>query len=41
MREEFPKLLGGATFETFAKLCILKVFRPDKLVPAIQEFVIE
>jgi dynein heavy chain len=35
MQEEFPKLLGGAKFETFAKLCILKVFRPDKLVPAI------
>ena len=41
MKEQFPKSNKVDPFTTFEKLCILKVFRPDKLIPAIKEYVIE
>ena len=34
-RESFP-----GEYNLFQKLCILKVLRPDKLVPAVQEYII-
>ena len=43
LREEFPKCLGvdGFKYNTFSKLCIIKVLKPDKLIQSIKEYVIE
>ena len=39
-REEFPPIKDQTHFDLFHKLCILKVLRPDKLIPAVKEYVI-
>jgi len=40
-REPFPLTAANLEFGLFEKLCILKVIRPDKLIPGIKEFVID
>lgn len=39
-KELFPPNKDSKQFELFQKLCALKVLRPDKLIPAIKEYVI-
>ena len=44
MKETFPLCDNNGTLEEFTmfqKLCILKVMRPDKLIPAAKEYVVQ
>lgn len=39
-KEEFPQIKESVNYDLFQKICILKVLRPDKIIPAIKEYVI-
>lgn len=44
LREAFPQYMDSAglqDYSLFQKMCILKVLRPDKLIPAAKEYVVQ